>query len=300
MALVLSVPGKTFLAGEYLALHEGPSLVFNSQPTFELEVKEGRQKNSTIHAESPAGLFIRKHSDFFDRYDLTFHDPYSGRGGLGASTAQFLSVYGLLLCQGQASFDFKAKIDLKKLLEAYYEVSWSGAGRRPSGADLVGQLFGAFTFFDKSQLQVASIQEWPFTDIEFSLVHTGNKVATHEHLQSLTHFNSDELAKSFQVIQKSFENKNSTQFIEGINSYAQALLNLNFVCQKTQELLKTLGQVQGVLAAKGCGALGADIILAITTKGSQELLKQFCKINSCNLVSSNKDLSEGLKIRGPL
>ncbi len=97
MSMVFSIPGKTFLAGEYLALYEGPTLVFLSQPYFELSVNKGHGETAGIHKESPAGLFIRKHQEYFANFDLKFIDPYSGRGGFGASTAQFLGCYALWL-----------------------------------------------------------------------------------------------------------------------------------------------------------------------------------------------------------
>src|SRR4051794_4338735 len=95
MSLVFSVPGKTFLAGEYLALSGGPSLVFASEPRFELSVTSGAGKAEGIHADSPAGLFIKKNQDYFKNFDLVFHDPYQGKGGFGASTAQFLGAYAM-------------------------------------------------------------------------------------------------------------------------------------------------------------------------------------------------------------
>nr|WP_295906103.1 hypothetical protein [uncultured Bdellovibrio sp.] len=262
MSLVYSIPGKTFLAGEYLALHGGPALVFLSQPCFELEVTKGAGSKGTIHKESPAGRFMQKHEDYFLQFDLNFKDAYAGRGGFGASTAQFLGVYALCLHKEAHHQDMEKILDFKHLLEAYYEVAWDGVGRRPSGADLVGQLKGALTFFDKRQ-GLISVKSWPFEDLEFFLIHTGNKVATHEHLKKLADFDSSSLEKSFTLIRDAFDKRQSELFVDGVNSYAAALKDLGFTCDETLELLEKLKVLKGVKAVKGCGALGADVVLAV-------------------------------------
>lgn len=299
MSLVFSVPGKTFLAGEYLALQGGPTLVFLSHPCFEMTVTKGQGHHGAIHPESPAGLFVSKHADYFSQFDLNFQDPYFGKGGFGASTAQFLSVYALWLYKEQAQQDMEKLLDFKHLLEAYYEVAWKGQGLRPSGADLVGQLKGSLTFFEKRQ-GLISVKSWPFMDLEFSLIHTGNKVATHEHLKNLANFDGTSLEKSFAVIRESFEKQEEALFVQGVNSYAQALQDLGFTCNETLSLLSDLHQVPGVLAAKGCGALGADVVLAVTKKEQTQSLQKFCETRGLSILSSSKNISSGLQLRGSL
>lgn len=297
--MVFTIPGKTFLAGEYLALHEGPTLVFLSQPCFELSVKSGRGGISGIHAESPAGLFIRKHQEYFANFDLEFKDPYAGRGGFGASTAQFLGSYALWLYKESHHQDMEKLLDFKHLLDAYYEVAWKGEGLRPSGADLVGQLKGSFTFFEKRR-GLISVKSWPFDDLEFFLFHTGNKVATHEHLKNLGDFSSESLEKSFALIRESFETHDSGLFAKGINSYAQSLQELNFTCEGTLSMLADMRQIPGVVAVKGCGALGADVILAVTTKNQFQDLKKYCDGRGLTEVASSKKMALGLQIQGTL
>ncbi|MGZ3773389.1 MAG: hypothetical protein ACXVCY_02820 [Pseudobdellovibrionaceae bacterium] len=297
--MVFSIPGKTFLAGEYLALHEGPTLVFLSQPCFELKVTKGQGSLLGIHKDSPAGLFIRKYQDYFNNFDLEFKDPYAGRGGFGASTAQFLGCYSLWLYKESPHQDMEKILDFKHLLDSYYEAAWKGEGLRPSGADLIGQLKGSFTFFEKRQ-GLISVKNWPFADLEFFLFHTGNKIATHEHLRNLKDFDSSGLEKSFALIRESFDAQSSELFVKGINSYAQSLQDLNFTCEPTLNLLQNLRQVPGVLAVKGCGALGADVVVAVTVKNqSQELLK-YCE--SCGLIelASSQKMGLGLQMQGTL
>ncbi|WP_413570290.1 hypothetical protein ACLWBD_07165 [Bdellovibrio sp. HCB117] len=299
MSLVFSVPGKTFIAGEYLALQEGPTLVLLSQPCFELEAHKGSGNLGSIHPESPAGLFIRKHQDYFSQFDLGFKDPYAGKGGFGASTAQFLGVYALWLYKEAPQQDMEKLLDFKHLLEAYYEVAWNGEGQRPSGADLVGQLKGALTFFEKRK-GLISVKSWPFEDLELHLLHTGNKVATHEHLKNLKSFDASSLEKSFAMIRESFDTQDSSIFVSGINAYADSLKSLGFTCNETLSLLNDIKQISGVVAAKGCGALGADVVLVVTRKNESEELKQFCQQRQLSLMASSQKIANGLQVRGTL
>ena len=79
MALQLSVPSKTFLLGEYVALNGGPAIVLCTAPRFELRVEKNSShaKYENIHPQSPAGKLIAKNS-FYQKYDLHFIDPYHG------------------------------------------------------------------------------------------------------------------------------------------------------------------------------------------------------------------------------
>lgn len=296
MSVIFEVPGKTFLAGEYLALHGGPALVFLSQPSFKTFADAGTGQLQGIHAQSPAGQFVAQHSEFFAQYDIRFEDPYQGLGGLGASTAQFLGVYSLWLYRQSEHQDMESLFDYKHLLKAYQDVAWSGEGIPPSGADLVGQLKGSFTIFDKSQ-GLISVSSWPFPDLQFALIRTGNKVATHEHLKKLGDFDSSGLAKGFEQIRGAFNSQDSAQFVAGIRTYAEELQRLGFVCEQTQSLLSEISQVPGVTAAKGCGALGADIVLVICQRGSLSEVESFCQRKNLHLVSTEKKSASGLQIR---
>ncbi len=299
MSLVFSVPGKTFLAGEYLALIGGPTLVFLSQPCFETVISRGYGDVRGIHPKSPAGLFMSKYRDYFKDYQMEFRESYAGKGGFGASTAQFLSAYAFWLYKETPQHDMEKILDFKHLLEAYYEAAWTGEGQRPSGADLVGQLKGSLTFFEKRQ-GLLSVKSWPFAELEFHLIHTGNKLATHEHLQTLGSFRTESLERAFAIIKSSFDNTHGGLFCEGIEAYARALKELNFTCEPTAKLLEELRQLPGVRAAKGCGALGADVVLAVVARDGSAMLKTYCERQGLALLSSSDKISQGLQVRGSL
>lgn len=285
--LVFSVPGKSFLAGEYLALKGGPSLVFASQPRFELVAQPGHGQVEGLHPDSPAGKLIRDNQSFFSRFDLNFKDPHEGRGGWGASTAQFLSVFAFNEWRESCELETLKSLSLSRLLESYWKYAWNGEGYRPSGADLVAQYKGSLTLFERVTGHVG-VSGWTFADIDFALIPTGKKLATHEHLKSLEDFDSRGLEAAMGLLRQALSSGNSAQFVTGIRANATALQELGFVAPHTQELCAEFAKKPGVLAVKGCGALGADVLLVVFEKSHKEAFK--------NHVTS-ADLSHGLEIQ---
>ncbi len=296
MAVLFTIPGKTFLLGEYLALQGGPTLVALTEPCFQISAQLGSGKTENIHSDSPAGKFITDKYEFFKKYDLNFQDPFAGKGGFGASTAQFLAVYSLWLHKDVHQHEMEKLFDYKHLLEAYVQVAWDGTGLPPSGADLIAQLKGSLTFFEK-RISFLSVSSWPFMDLEFYLIHTGHKIATHEHLRTLQTFDASELEKSYNLAKRSFETQQSELFIEAVNSYALNLKVLGFTCENSLRILKDLKGLDGVKAAKGCGALGSDVLLAVVTRGESSSLKKYCQDHQLDIIASHKDISSGLQMR---
>ncbi|MBC7371985.1 MAG: hypothetical protein H7326_10490 [Bdellovibrionaceae bacterium] len=268
-----------------------------SKPRFELSAKSMSNGNSAgqtgglsgIHLDSPAGLFVREHSEFFSQYELQFRDPHEGRGGWGASTAQFLSVYALKQWPESRGLESIEPLSISALLEDYWKHAWNGTGHRPSGADLVAQYKGGLTLFEKRSGLVSTFR-WNFADIDFALVPTGEKLATHEHLRVLADFDSSSLELAMKQIQNSLRSYNVEDFVAGVRANAHALQELNLVAPKTQQRIAEFLKKPGVLAAKGCGAMGADVILVVYLK------KQTADTEFANYVGS-KDLSLGLDVQ---
>src|SRR5262249_128237 len=115
MKLQLTVPSKTYLVGEYLSLQGGPALLLNTAPRFKLTVNEktAGDNHAFFPVESPAGKYLKKYQKFFKKFSLTFHDPYDGKGGFGASSAQFC------LLAAFKNYYQKNKITLMDLLAEY-------------------------------------------------------------------------------------------------------------------------------------------------------------------------------------
>lgn len=285
MKLILSAPSKTFLLGEYAVLAGCPALILNTKPRFELHVTEQASFSmQNIEPQSPAGRFIQDNLASFQNYHLNFIDPHNKQGGFGASSAQFLLAYSLYyalqnqalnsssLAQHFSTLNNPAKIQRSPfnldefaidLLTAYQQYAWNGVGISPSGADVISQLYGGITWLDKMNKKVCNIT-WPFPDLTIVLIRTGVKIATHEHLQQLSKIPQQSLASILNTAYQALIHTAEKTFLQTINNYSKTLQAHHLVANSTVKLLEVIISLPYVLAAKGCGALGADVILAIT------------------------------------
>lgn len=152
------IPAKTFLVGEYSALAEASAMIVLTNPYFQLTLLT-ETALSGIHPESPAGLWWQQQNT---DYGLSWNDPHLGRGGLGASSAQFLGSY-------LGSCFIKNRVpDLNQMLGAYYKTSWTGKGLRPSGYDVIAQSQQGCVYINK-QKKIIESYNWPFKDLSFFL-----------------------------------------------------------------------------------------------------------------------------------
>ncbi len=295
-SLILSMPGKTFLAGEYWILKSGTALVAATEPGFNLFVSKGSGKLTGIHSESPAGKLHADHFSFFKNFDLDFKDDVQ-LGGLGASTAQFLGLYAFLKLQKNLLHEAERYLDHRQMLLDYQRYAWNGQGVAPSGADLIAQERGYLTVFDKSLGRI-SRASWSFSDLDFYLIHTGIKLATHEHLKSAPDFQIEKMQLAFGQIVKSLEVADAENFCQGIESYASALLEQGLTASHSVALLEQIRKLSGVRAAKGCGAMGSDVLLVCCDKQQkQEALLAFCDANQLKIMASNASLVPGLQVK---
>ncbi|CAM2800157.1 mevalonate kinase [Legionella steigerwaltii] len=274
------IPAKTFLLGEYAALAEASALVVTTSPCFELTLTS-QEKLSGIHPESPAGLWWLKQNS---RQGLLWSDPYAGQGGLGASSAQFLASY-LASC-----FLNNSIADMNQMLSAYYESSWSGKGLKPSGYDVIAQSQQGCVYINKQQ-KIIKPYSWPFQDLSFFLIHTGVKLATHHHLQDTTlPTQIDYLSFLVDEAQQAFEQVDSLKLIKTINDYHQKLAELNLVAEHSLKLINEFKKYPEILAIKGCGALGADVLLLVTSVDKAKTLADQLKLRHWTILATEKNL----------
>lgn len=291
------MPAKTFLVGEYLALSGGPSLIVTTTPRFELKT-ENSQGANPFHTESPGGKLWSQERAKLEDVAFKFSDPYSEAGGLGASTAQFGLLYAYLNRHKIAD-----GINLKELLSTYLECAWNGEGHRPSGADLVAQLYGGITYFD-GRLYEAERLEWPFPDLLYTLVRTGFKVATHEHLKAEIQAPEERLRALVQTAKTALKEENSTQFSRAVEDYGRVLAQAGLVHTESALLIEAINKASdeldlGVTAAKGCGALGADIVLILHKVKQAPQLRGWVELRGLQICGTEKSLSlTGLELEG--
>jgi mevalonate kinase len=275
------IPGKTFLVGEYVALTQGPAILLNTSPYFELYLTN-RPLLEGLHPDCPAARWWKDNGK--KDYGLLWVDPYRGIGGLGASSAQFIAAFQASSSLSPNSFT------LKDLLEAYYLYSWDGKGLKPSGYDIIAQTHLQSCVYIDQNSSIQTAFSWPFEELDFILAHTGKKLATHSYLSTTPQTDSKKLSAIVYQALDAFHTHNPATFINSINSYHRELQQLGLVANHTITLIKQLQKNSAVLAAKGCGALGADVILLITKKDQLQTLTQTVKGQGLQVIASAENL----------
>ena len=261
--MILSAGSKTFLVGEYSVLFGGSAVVLLTSPSFELQAIGKQAELIGVGKLSPAGKFYAKHRDIFENLSLTFIDVHHESGGFGASSAQFVLLYKLMLHITGAAFD------IKNFLEEYRALAGNGEVL-PSGADCVCQFLNHHIYFDNKTCTVEQI-EFDLPNIAFAIFKTNFKVATHEHLRTLRpDFDISELQGCTQNVANGLKTKNEKLVISGVNDFFQRLCEMNLVLPQTKETVSQLKKDSVILAAKGCGALGADTIIVLYEKRNKE------------------------------
>lgn len=292
----LSVGGKTFIAGEYLALTGGPALILATDPRFELLVKKSSGAAENIfHPQSLAGKFWNLHSELFQNYQLQFKDPYQ-IGGFGASSAQFALLHSLWQLQDKIFFEAERFFDWHLMLQDYRELGGQESGFSPSGADVVCACAGGLTWFDRSNGKVQTFA-WPFLEIDFHLVHTGNKLATHEHLKILEAFDTEGYKTAMADIHSGLSLIQFEQFLLGLKAYRSALESQHRVTEFTAQKVKKIESHPAVLFAKGCGAMGSDVILVLCEKSQSSVVRALTEKEGLKWIAGSEQISRGLYIQ---
>lgn len=294
MKFVLSAPSKTFLIGEYLATQGGTAIIAATTPRFQLEVSSGKTGISGISPICPAGKFLDRHSGDFADLEIKFQDPHSGAGGLGASSAQYalLLYFWIHVIKGKKDISRQAF----NHLEEYIGDSWSGVGMKPSGADMVAQITGDVSVVNPSTHTVYSTK-WPFEKLAFSLFRTGRKVATHLHLQNVSLVPKGILQEIADVTVKGLQEKSETIFLAGVKTYGETLAQFGFLDNESAKTIKAIYTWPETLAVKGCGAMGADIIMIVHRNEMTDTI--ICKAKELNLdfVAGNQNVSPGIVVQ---
>jgi mevalonate kinase len=261
MSKVIPAKSKTFLIGEYCVLFGGSAIILATNPEFKLIVQEIEKETtiSGVSKESPAFLFYIKHKDVFRNLTIEFIDPYKGSGGLGASSAQFTTLYKLYLSLTHCNFDVNLCLkDYKYFAE------------KASGSDCISQYYNQHTYFNSKNNTIENLG-WNFENIDFAIFKTNFKTATHQHLSQLKpNFNISKLNIYVENVKQSFANKDSDCLISSVNLFYSSLNEFGLALDKTNALVEKIMDTEGVLAAKGCGAMCSDTILVIFDKNKKQ------------------------------
>lgn len=285
--MMWQIPAKTFLLGEYAAIHGGSAIIVLTTPCFQLALNEVSHQRP-FHPDSPAGkLWASYHAN---SSHLIWRDPYQGKGGLGASSAQFIGVYLAQCYLSQQTPCFDA------LLANYYQYAWSGEGLRPSGYDIIAQVSHQCVYINQ-QTSLTTCFDWPFRELSFVLVRSGEKLATHQHLQTLSlPTNTHALSAIVDRAKIAFEHADNDLLIEAINTYQSHLTELGLTATHSLEKINRLKKNKNILAIKGCGAMGADVLLLIFPR--QGIEKEIAMLTAMgwNVLATERNLYKDAKL----
>lgn len=281
-----SIPAKTFFLGEYAAIVGAPAILLTTTPCFELTLTDEPGLQG-IHPDSPAGRLWSQHGHV-DK-GLFWYDPYHGSGGLGASSAQWLGAWFA------SHHPHKKTATQDQMLNAYFQSAWQGTGVRPSGCDILAQSLHGCVYIHRQQA-LCQPYAWPFDDLAFILLHTGQKLATHQHLQALTLPHQIEpLAEIVNVAKTAFESADRVCIVDAVNVYHQHLLQLNLVANHSLQLIESLQKKPGVLAIKGCGAMGADVLLLLVYQDQLTEQCDYLAKNGHRILATSENLYASCK-----
>jgi hypothetical protein len=318
-SLVLSLPSKTFLLGEYLALLGGPTVVATFGPRFELrrEAFSGEAKKvdeigailekNRFHPQSPVGRLLSWAAQNYGLERVTsivegwsFFDPHHGAGGFGASTAQFGLIYGLLSRELHWATHDQSVYRLYRDLMSEGQVELH---RVPSGADLVGQVRGGITYFNAAERRRSDL--WPLMSWSelavFSATQgsSGRKTTTHDHIAKLSATQLDRLKGLLSPIVEqglSAVTMGLPQgFAQSMSRYAQVLSDHGLECEASRDDRQFLMTLPEVVGAKGSGAMLSDsMVVLFSRKPSDETLSQISK-RGLELIVSGLPAEFGLR-----
>ena len=282
------IPAKTFLIGEYAALHGGPAILLTTEPYFKITTTTAHNNLANIHPDSPAGKWWSQQKQ--TELGLIWHDPYFGCGGLGASSAQFVGVF-------KAWHELhNLEFNIDELFDAYQQYAWQQIGTRPSGYDVLAQSMSGCVVINQHKI-TPPLYPWIFKDLAFILLHTGQKLATHHHLSTLK---LDEHLEELHLIAnsaiKAFQTSDNRLLIHSVNDYYTVLLNMGLVAPHTQTIIKKLREDPKILSAKGCGAMGSDtIVILLSVEDLPEIMKKLSQ-DSLTVLANTKNITINEKI----
>lgn len=306
--MLIKIPSKTFVIGEYGVLKNGSAIVLTCEPYFKLEVQKGQNQGlpEGIHPESIAGKFYKKTSEKYKGLSLRFIDPYKGSGGMGRSSAEFLSLYALA---------YGIPFEAMKAREVFRDLHESNR-LLPSGVDIIAQSIGGVAMIDLSKNQGAS-KNWLLKDIGFFIIPTGEKIITHSHLESLKEEFFTELIEISNLSIRAYEQLDTKGqtinigindyvrafykpldqqgFIQTLRDYNATLWKKGLLSKTSRELCLELEKIPSVLVAKGCGAMGGDMVLVLFYTKDRDSLRSYIEDTmGKTIMATDRDIGQGI------
>jgi len=296
MKIQFSVPSKTFLVGEYIALEGAPAILLATEPRFHVVVERpGEGLCEGVNPKSPSGHLVLEHSAAFRKINFKFLDPHMGAGGFGASGAQFLCAY---LWNRIAVDGLKTQTDFNDLIKEIwrtFKLVISDRGEKASGYDLISQFTGGLKLISSHPWEIRDLN-WNFSTESLLLFRTGVKVQTHHHLETTPQIPSYDLRQFVHKVELGLVNSSVADVADGLNRYQEQLFKLGLLHPQVKPLREGLAKVSGVHAVKGCGAFGSDVVLVFCQNEAVEAVKTKAVEMGMTFAASHKDVSSGIDI----
>jgi mevalonate kinase len=268
----MQVPSKTFLLGEYLAMQGGPAIMALTSPCFSLNSKQ------RLHPDCMAARFWRDYQGRDCDWGLT--DPYHGKGGLGASSAEFVLAYKQIFPQSQQN--------PAHLREIFFKYVDENAKQKPSGYDVMAQMHQGLLCIQENHIEPLT---WSFEQLGFVLVHTGQKLKTHEHLfTGQWTLDVEQLSQNVQKATHALKIQNDDLFVQSICDFHQALCESHLVATHSLDLLNQLRMNLPILASKGCGAMGADVMLLVMKIQNMPTVIRYLQQEKLDILATHQQL----------
>lgn len=248
-------------------LDGGKALVALTSPSFVLEAG-GEEQALPFHPASPAGKLFQVMPGQ-KRQNIRWTNPWKNQGGFGASSAEFVGMF----------------LAHESTMESSEEIAWHAwkifrlmtakMKTPPSGADVLAQAWGTAEKISSPTIVAIDLTEKridpmrPTLGLTFELVHTGEKLPTHEHLaETLPAFPAQEANRVVSVASAALEAGDTSGFVNAVKAYRDLLQRTEREAPHTKRLIDGFLARDGVLAAKGCGAMGSDVVFVVSRKGS--------------------------------
>lgn len=299
--LTFSAPGKTFLLGEYAVLSSGQALLLATGPVFSLQLVYGKEEDpfgflSEIgqHTMSPAGrlwqALLQMHP-----VSLATSARINGKG-FGGSSAYlwFALLYEAFIKRG--SLPILDAMFFSETLARIRTLETVEGRVQPSCADFAAQYAGRCAMTDLHRSSVVS-KSWPFADVAFILVRTGLAFSTPKHLSGLR-FSADPLIELTKKAIAAFEAADQQTFLDSFCRFQNRLVSESLQLANTTALIAKFQQgCPGFIAAKGCGAMGAETICVLVSEACRERALRYFLSNNIAVVADTTTLQPGLTIK---
>lgn len=247
--------------GEYSVLFGGDAILLATDPQFSLTYDRSNEtKLCNVNKHSPAYEFYLSNLKHFVNLNISFVDPYSESGGFGASSAQFTLLYKLYLDITDNVFD------ISNFLLSYKALHSSKIS--PSGADCVLQYYNRNVFFNASNKTVEFF-DLNFPNLDTLTFKTNIKISTHQHIKNMNSIDTSELQDLTSQTKTYIISKDENGVAANVSAFFKTLDKMHLVHENTKNIIEKLLKVNGVLAAKGCGAMSADTIIVIFEKAKK-------------------------------